>query len=122
MKQIVLTIVAAVLVSFSTVYVYDKYVKGNESKTVFIEKDQGQAPAQHVAYMPPSQQLSMDFNQSAENALHAVVHIQTEFTRKSSVYDDFFSLEDFFYNGRARVYKASGSGVIISKRWLCGNQ
>lgn len=52
---------------------------------------------------------------AAKNTVHAVVYILTEFSRKSSVYDDFFSIDDFF--GRRRspsILKASGSGVIIS--------
>jgi Do/DeqQ family serine protease len=54
------------------------------------------------------------FTEAADNSLHAVVHIITETTRKSSVYDDFFSLEDLFGAPRSRTYKATGSGVIIS--------
>ena len=51
---------------------------------------------------------------AANSTLHSVVYILTEFTRKSSVYDDYFSLNDFFGNRSNSVLKASGSGVIIS--------
>ncbi|MBN2745960.1 MAG: Do family serine endopeptidase [Bacteroidales bacterium] len=112
MKQALKTIVLAVAVSTLTLFLYDQIKDQDEPKVVLKEVPQN--IGYQTAYLPTSKQLMMDFNSSAENALHAVVHIQTEFTRKSSVYDDFFSLEDFFFNGGNRVYKASGSGVIIS--------
>lgn len=55
------------------------------------------------------------FTIAAENSVHAVVHILTEFTQKSNVYDNYFSIEDFFFGqGKSRVIQATGSGVIIS--------
>lgn len=63
----------------------------------------------------------IDFTQAAEKSVHAVVHIQTEFERKNSVWDDFFggNWEDLFDFGFQRKDKypitASGSGVIISE-------
>lgn len=58
-----------------------------------------------------------DFEQAAAISVHAVVHIRTEFERKSIVYDDFF---DFFNFGTPRYHERSmplqgmGSGVIIA--------
>ena len=64
----------------------------------------------------------IDFTQAAEKSVHAVVHIQTEFERKNSVWDDFFGgsgWDEFFDFGFQRKNKypitASGSGVIISE-------
>ena len=54
------------------------------------------------------------FKSAASKTVHAVVYIQTEFTRKSSVYDQYFSIDDFFGKRSPSVLKASGSGVIIS--------
>lgn len=58
-----------------------------------------------------------DFEAAAELSVHAVVHIRSQFQRKSMVYDDFFE----FFNWerptpRERIfpYEAVGSGVIIS--------
>lgn len=115
MKKIFKTSLTALIISIGTITIYHLFFK-TESQKIIVENSGADhfATSYMTAYLPPSKQLSMDFNNSAENALHAVVHIQTEFTRKSNVYDDYFSLEDFFYNGKARVYKASGSGVIIS--------
>jgi serine protease Do len=57
-----------------------------------------------------------DFTVAADNTIHAVVHIKTEYqNRKSSVYDYFFDFRDFFGEGGPRQpVLASGSGVIIS--------
>ena len=55
-----------------------------------------------------------NFKMAANKTLHSVVYILTEFSRKSSVYDDYFSLNDFFGKRSNSVLKASGSGVIIS--------
>lgn len=55
-----------------------------------------------------------DLKEAAAKTVHAVVYIQTEFTRKSSVYDQYFSIDDFFGRRSPSVLKASGSGVIIS--------
>lgn len=55
-----------------------------------------------------------NFKEAAKKTVHAVVYIQTEFTSKSSVYDDYFSLDDFFGRRNPSLLKASGSGVIIS--------
>jgi serine protease Do len=59
-----------------------------------------------------------DFVDAAELTIHAVVHIKTFYTRKSSVYDNFFGFHDFFgfdpFPRRSYPIQASGSGVIIS--------
>jgi len=55
-----------------------------------------------------------NFRTAADKTLHSVVYILTEFSRKSSVYDDYFSINDFFGRKNQSVLKASGSGVIIS--------
>ena len=116
MRQIANFSFIALITSVLTIAGYHYFIKEN-TKTVIIERNNEKSNAIQTSYTPnmlPGEQLSMDFNASAENALHAVVHIKTEFTQKSSVYDDYFSIEDFFFNGKARVFKASGSGVIIS--------
>lgn len=61
-----------------------------------------------------------DFTVAAEKTINTVVHIKTEYQRKSSVYDYFFDFHDFFGtphgNGRKSMpYQGSGSGVIISE-------
>jgi len=38
----------------------------------------------------------------------------SEFSKRSSVYDDYFSPNDFFSRGQPNVIRASGSGVILS--------
>jgi Do/DeqQ family serine protease len=58
-----------------------------------------------------------DFTEAASNTIHAVVHIKTEYQRKSSVYDYYFDFRDFFGERGPRDKSpivATGSGVIIS--------
>lgn len=58
-----------------------------------------------------------DFTVAADQTIHAVVHITTEYDNKrSSVYDNFFDFRDFFgdQGGTPQPMTASGSGVIIS--------
>ena len=77
-------------------------------------------PVQRVNYTyNPSQTSGLpDFEQAAAASVHAVVHIKSEFQKKSLVYDDFF--EFFNFGGRPQPreyttpYSAMGSGVIIS--------
>jgi Do/DeqQ family serine protease len=56
----------------------------------------------------------IDFSEAADKSLHAVVYIMSEFSKRSSVYDDYFSPNDFFSRGQPNVIRASGSGVILS--------
>lgn len=113
MKQILKIVLVAAITSTAIITAYH-FIDRKENKTIVIQKDNKDYKSVQTSYLPPSEQLSMDFNKAAEGALHSVVHIQTEFTKKSSVYDDYFSIEDFFFNGKAHVFKATGSGVIIS--------
>ena len=55
----------------------------------------------------------IDFTQAAEHTVHAVVHIQCEYSQQTLFYEDFFG----FLNPqlRNRTYQTSGSGVIIKE-------
>ncbi len=61
-----------------------------------------------------------DFRVAAERSVHAVVHIRTQFQRKSANYDDFFGSLRELLEGRQRQNSPApmvgfGSGVIISE-------
>jgi serine protease Do len=79
----------------------------------FLEE---QVPAQYASLRAMEQ--APDFVDAAELTIHTVVHIKTFYTRKSSVYDNFFGFHDFFgfdpLPRRSYPIQASGSGVIIS--------
>ncbi len=58
----------------------------------------------------------VNFEDAAEQSVHAVVHIKTEFERKNSIYDFYFDLRELFNypnRGSAPII-AAGSGVLIS--------
>jgi Do/DeqQ family serine protease len=90
--------------------------KAFEKKPAYIYTHQEAIPVQKVNYMEGVPNLP-DFEAAATNSIHAVVHIKSEFQKKSLVYDDFF---EFFNFGNPRPreyyspYSAMGSGVIVS--------
>jgi serine protease Do len=72
-------------------------------------------PVREVGFAPAGN--LPDFEQAAALSVHAVVHIRTEFERKSIVYDDFFDFFNFGtpkYQERSMPLEGMGSGVIIS--------
>lgn len=95
--------------------------------SLIINKKSNDIPADTTRYTPayltnmPGSVTPLvlpDFTAAASNTVHAVVHIQTEYQRKSSVYDYFFDFRDFFGERSPRSGPspiiATGSGVIIS--------
>ena len=87
-----------------------------EKKQVpYSSTDQYRVPVKRVNYTPGISLNEPDFETAAAISIHAVVHVKTEFQRRSSVYDDFF---DFFNYGQPfrgqNPLSAYGSGVIVS--------
>jgi Do/DeqQ family serine protease len=81
-----------------------------------IQSDQSEV-FQQTAYSTPVPQNAPNFIDAADESIHAVVHIKTEYERKPSMYDYFYDFHDFFERrGRqgSRAVVATGSGVIIS--------
>jgi serine protease Do len=72
-----------------------------------------QLPLRPVNYIPGTPFNEPDFETAAANSVHAVVHIKTEFQRKSNVYDDFFNFFNFGQGMPNQAIEAMGSGVII---------
>lgn len=73
-------------------------------------------PAQ-LAGLPALSTAYPDFTVPANNSIHAVVHIKTEYERKNSMYDNFFNFHEFFGEspyGKPGPLQGAGSGVIIS--------
>lgn len=92
-------------------------LKGESTKTIYVKQDS--VPAQKAYYAPSLEAMGMDFTMAAERTVNAVVHIRTEYERKSSLYDYFFDLHEFFDTppqGRSNLIVATGSGVIISPK------
>lgn len=66
-----------------------------------------------VNYIPGTQFNEPGFETAAAISVPAVVHIKTEFQRKSDVYDDFFNFFNFGQGMPNQAIEAMGSGVII---------
>lgn len=56
---------------------------------------------------------NIDFTKAAEHTVHAVVHIECEYSQQTNFYEDFFGF--LIPQQRSRTYQTSGSGVIIEK-------
>lgn len=93
------------------------YKAFDRKQTIYYPKPEG-IPARQVAlYSPGATGNLPDFETAASVSVHAVVHIKSEFQKKSLVYDDFFQFFNFG-NPTPREYispySAMGSGVIVS--------
>ena len=123
MKKFLSLLVAAMLGGFISLFVYEQYFSpdhkepGSATSTRFMDEP----PATLARYMTKLPTTLPDFTLVAEMTVNAVVHIRTEYERKSSVYDDFFGVDafrEFFFGPRQqpqqRSIVATGSGVIIS--------
>ena len=56
---------------------------------------------------------NIDFTKAAEHTVHAVVHIQCDYSQQTNFYEDFFGF--LIPQQRSRTFQTSGSGVIINK-------
>lgn len=117
MKKILGSFLIAIAGGVVALGAYSLIDRKNEKDTSSVQREQ--VPA-YMASMPGtvSTMVLPDFTEAAANTVHAVVHIKTEYQRKSSVYDYFFDFRDFFGDrtprgGNAPII-ATGSGVIIS--------
>ncbi len=115
--QILASLALVVLIVWGVKSVFTGSDDKNGNDLVRNELQSGVMPASYLPVMPFS---GPDFTTAAERTVHGVVHIRSEFTRKTSLYDDFFGpFRDFFgypYGGGGgnQVYTGFGSGVIIS--------
>lgn len=111
-----LLVVISVIISVSILKITDRREDAVQIDTV---KKSDMPPVSFAGYKQV-ESFNNDFTSAAAVSVHAVVHIETEFTQKSSVYDYFFDLRDIFGDRyiyprqRERIFKASGSGVIIT--------
>ena len=123
MKKFLSLLFAAMLGGFISLFVYEQYFSPdkNESGGATSTRFMDEPPATLARYMTKLPTTLPDFTLVAEMTVNAVVHIRTEYERKSSVYDDFFggdAFREFFFGPgqqpQQRSIVATGSGVIIS--------
>lgn len=118
-KKFFSTLGVAILGGFITLGAY-KYFENKSSN--FFEEQSFNSQAIPTNYLKEKEVITPDFIEAAESTTHGVVHVLTKYKQKSSVYDQFFGLNnpfnDFFGlgpNGNVnRTITAAGSGVIIS--------
>ncbi len=127
MKKNLGFLLASLLGGVLSIFIFSQFNEKNtsevnnmQSESVPVHLASNQAPV-HLAsnYAPVIQELP-DLTSSAEKAVHAVVHIRTEYERKNQYYDDYFGLREFFEHFNQGVpgnspLMGAGSGVIISE-------
>ncbi|MDZ4205133.1 MAG: Do family serine endopeptidase [Bacteroidales bacterium] len=122
MKKFLVYLLMAILGGFISLVAYMSFY--HKEKITEIRPEQAiTVPANFTNYKTGGvPQLGPDFVMAAELTVNAVVHIRTEYSRKSSVYDYFFhDFYDFFGDRRRESSPrqspivATGSGVIISE-------
>lgn len=105
-KNIVSTVLIAVIVGFLSVFIYHYFYGAKEDigDANFYEQTFG-----HLVNNGPTKE-NVDFTFAAEKAVHGVVHIKTTYVREQN--DSRYQF--FFGRSPAMPYIGSGSGVIIS--------
>ncbi len=93
--------------------------KAFEKKQYILNSRPEGIPVRQVNYNPGAAFNLPDFEAAAAISVHAVVHIKSEFQKKSLVYDDFFGFFNFGGQQQPREYispySAMGSGVIVAQ-------
>ncbi len=120
MKKFIGTMLIAIAGGLVAIGAYS-WFDNRDSKTTNHSFQSENIPA-YLTGMPVASgpMVLPDFTEAASNTIHAVVHIKTEYQRKSSVYDNFFDLREFFGErsprgpSQSEPIVATGSGVIIS--------
>ena len=75
------------------------YKTFEKKQSYFINRPEG-IPIRKVGYNPSAAFNQPDFEAAAAISVHAVVHIVSEFQKKSLVYDDFFEFFKCFSRTR----------------------
>lgn len=114
MKKIVGIFLIALLGGVAALGLNKLFEKKESAGYYMSSKDR--LPVSKTEYMPGAAFNQPDFETAADISVHAVVHVKTEFQRKSNVYDDFFNFFNFGQpqNPMYQPMTGYGSGVIIS--------
>ncbi len=126
MRKFISLFIAAILGSLISLFAYQRFLAPEHPESGQVPAGRtsfyDQPPATLARHMTKLPTTLPDFTLVAEMTVNAVVHIRTEYERRSSVYDDFFGgpdpFREFFFGPRQRQPQrpvvATGSGVIIS--------
>lgn len=113
LKNISVNFLLVLVCAFFAVLAYSKIFP--QSKIVTIKEER---PIQLTSYSADAKQALPDLTLAAENSVHAVVHITTQYMRGGGGWSSGNSLLDEFLgmnrNQQPQIAQGSGSGVIIS--------
>lgn len=124
MKRFLSLLLVAILGGLVALGMQQLFFKPQQPQVMLSPSGSGvNIPAAFTNYLSHIPNSLPDFTLVAEMTVHAVVHIRTEYERKSSVYDQYFGADpfEFFFGPRnrrpqqpQRPIQASGSGVLVS--------
>lgn len=116
MKKFASLVLVALLGGAFAIGLYKIFEKDQTPQSVHLTAQENPLPISAPGYLAsyPIPENVPDFVEAADLTVHAVVHIQTEVSRRNSVYDEFFY--EFFGMPRqpSQPLVATGSGVIIT--------
>ena len=120
MKKFFGFIGAALLGAVIALLIFEAIQSDEQALPTFVNSQPYPTPVHYVDQnIPTGPQILPDFTVAADKTIHAVVHIRTEYERKSNNYDYYFEWRDFFGDPRQDdtrpAYVSAGSGVIISE-------
>ncbi len=124
MKRTAILFLAALLGGVFAIGINNYFFSNNQERALMDQSGSwNNMPASHTSYVSNIPASNTDFTVVAENTVNTVVHIRTEYTRRTSLYDEFFGFGDpfreFFFGPRRpqqeRPVVGSGSGVIIKE-------
>ncbi len=126
MKRIGIIFLAALLGGFvsigiNNIFWADNHEQGSEISDNFHSANQ--APTRLAGYTSDVPVTNPDFTVIAEKTVNMVVHIKTQYKRRTNLYDEFFGdhpFREFFFGPsrpqqRERIVEGFGSGVIIKE-------
>ena len=118
-KQIFATLFIAALVSVSSIFIYSKF-----DKTQIVEVPVlAEQPVRYASYSAAPAAEDIDFTIAAQNTVHGVVHVKTQFTQE----EYYNPLYDFFFGGKGqripiRAPNCNRFGGYYLGRWIYYHQ
>lgn len=118
MKKYLNLFLVAIISAFLAILISPYFIQSSET-AIRDNIQPDQLPIIQSNYNSAEGVTGPDFRLAAERSIHAVVHIRTQFIRKSNSYDDYFGSLRELLNSRSRQRNSTpivgfGSGVIIS--------
>tara|TARA_B100001142_G_scaffold224843_1_gene222984 strand:- start:748 stop:2160 length:1413 start_codon:yes stop_codon:yes gene_type:complete len=110
MKRNISFLVITIIISFTSIYFYDKFIKTTTNKTIQPVLSKNNYPVKYNTNSSIFNQEKPDFIATAEKTINTVVHVKNSLNTSDKI-----NLEDLIFGRRQQELQiGTGSGVIIS--------